>query len=248
MAPKNRIWTLNDLNGSSQSFTPPEESKGPQHASAKSSSSTKAYEQEEPANDPLATEYCQPINPKDGVPLYQIPNLLSDKFCEETLKRIHQEFLPIIQRRKFNVKSISELCCCGDGLDHRPKRGRKIRKISNNVLGYNMTRWHGRSKAHTIHLRLRNPKNHNQLFAWEDVAGTMAHELSHCVHGPHNEAFYKLMEEILEGKKLWNKGVLHVSCCFINVNSSSKSHSDTMIVLSRACYTTGQSNGIQSRL
>lgn len=202
MAPKNRIWTINDLkgSGSSQSFTPPEESKSLQNPYAKASSTSKPNNQEKDINNPLAVDYCQPIDPKESVPLFHIPNLMSDKVCEDTLKRIHQEFLPIIRRRKFNVKSISELCCCGDGLDHRPKRGRKLRKMSNNVLGYNMTRWHGRSKTHTIHLRLRNPNNHNQLFAWEDVAGTMAHELSHCVHGPHNAAFYKLMEEILEGK------------------------------------------------
>lgn len=246
MAPKNRIFTLKDLNGSSHTFTPPEASKGPQHAQAKSSSNIPAYQQEEPVNNPLAAKYCQPINPKDKVPLHHIPNLLSDKVCEDTFNRIHQEFLPIIQRRKFNVKSISELCCCGDGLDHTKGKRRKLRKMANNVLGYNMTRWHGRSKTHTIHLRLRNPKNHNQLFPWEDVAGTMAHELSHCVHGPHNAAFYKLMEEILEGKKKrWKKGVLNFSRLF-----TSKSHSDIHCdcVLHRACYITDESNGIQSWL
>ena len=34
--------------------------------------------------------------------------------------------------------------------------------------------------------------------SYEDVAGTMAHELAHCVHGPHNASFYKLMDEILD--------------------------------------------------
>jgi DNA-dependent metalloprotease WSS1 len=33
---------------------------------------------------------------------------------------------------------------------------------------------------------------------YEDVAGTLAHELSHCEFGPHNDKFYKLMDEILE--------------------------------------------------
>ncbi|KAL3914444.1 MAG: hypothetical protein SGARI_000117 [Bacillariaceae sp.] len=70
--------------------------------------------------------------------------------------------------------------------------------MGDNVLGYNQTSCSRDGKTHTIHLRLRHPRQHDRLFSWEDVAGTMAHELAHCVHGPHNDKFYKLMEEILE--------------------------------------------------
>jgi hypothetical protein len=33
---------------------------------------------------------------------------------------------------------------------------------------------------------------------WEDIAGTMAHEMSHCIHHNHGKEFFLLMEEILE--------------------------------------------------
>ena len=126
--------------------------------------------------------------------------------CRQTLERIWKEFEPIIRRRGYNIRSISELCCCGDGLDSQ--RPRPLKKQSDNVWGYNQTTFVRRrgggghqqqTTSHTIHLRLRQPCHHTtQLLPWEDVAGTMAHELSHCVHQNHSKAFYQLMEEILE--------------------------------------------------
>lgn len=68
--------------------------------------------------------------------------------------------------------------------------------MPNNVLGYNLTTFSGR-KTHAIHLRLRHPKTH-ELLDYESIAGTMCHELAHCVVGPHNAEFYKVMEEIEE--------------------------------------------------
>jgi len=149
-------------------------------------------------------DYCKPIGEghvPNKIPLYEIPNLAQSNVCRSMLNRIHDEFLPIIRRRGYPVTSISELCCCGDGLDS--VRQGKCRKMNNNVWGYNQTttmRRGGTVKtSHTIHLRLRQPRNHqHQFFSYEDVAGTMAHELSHCVHQNHSQAFYKLMEEILE--------------------------------------------------
>jgi hypothetical protein len=196
MAPQNnRIVTLNDVTNN-------------RNRVAEDSSSSKANPTS--SSNPLAAEYCQPAsnNNNSNIKLCHIPGLPLDDVCEQTLKRIHQEYLPIIQRRGYHVLSISEMCCCGDGLDHatapsttkrggRRKQQRKLRKQSNNVWGYNMTRF-GRPKTHTIHLRLRDPQNHARLLPWEDVAGTMGHELSHCVHQNHGAGFYKLMEEILE--------------------------------------------------
>lgn len=40
--------------------------------------------------------------------------------------------------------------------------------------------------------------NHSTFLPYEDIAGTMCHELAHCMVGPHNAAFYKAMEEIEE--------------------------------------------------
>ena len=200
MAPQNRIWTLNDVTNNRESNNEEPSIRSSQAPKSSGDASTTR-------NNPLAAPYCQPASSNGGtgtpstIPLYQIPNMAMDDVCADTLSRIFEEFYPIIKRRGYNVLSISELCCCGDGLDHAPGRRRKLRKQSANVWGYNTTMFGGgRSrKSHTIHLRLRQPRNHMRLLPWEDVAGTMAHELSHCIHGNHGPAFEKLMEEILDG-------------------------------------------------
>jgi hypothetical protein len=147
--------------------------------------------------------------------IHHIPGLPESDTTLAMLRRIHREFDPIIQRRGYRVLSISEMCCCGDGLDYeiltdvtnnanvaaaaalKPPAARKRRKrriMSSNILGYNQTR----GRVHTIHLRMRDARHHHRLFCYEDVAGTMAHELAHCEHSAHNAQFYKLMDEILE--------------------------------------------------
>lgn len=108
------------------------------------------------------------------------------------------EFEPIIRRRNYNVRSVSEFCCCGDGLDFEPGSRRKRPKQPNNLLGYNQTSSGRFGKFHTIHIRLRSEANHAVFKLYEDVAGTMAHELAHCVVGPHNDKFNKLMDEIID--------------------------------------------------
>jgi hypothetical protein len=183
---KNRIWTLKDVSNNSNPRL--------------SSAPPKPPPTQQP-KEPWKASFCQPTTPGSGVanvPLYHIPTLRSHEVCRQTLERIREEFLPIIRRRGYNVLSISEFCCSGDGLDYVGKK-RPLRKQPNNVLGYNSTRFFGNhQRSHTIHIRLRDPRNHLQLLSWEDVAGTMAHELSHCVHQNHGQEFYKLMEEILE--------------------------------------------------
>jgi hypothetical protein len=133
-----------------------------------------------------------------------IPHLPNAKQCRSLLERIYKEFYPIMEKRGYNVSSLSEMCCCGDGLDHNNQRkGRRTLKIMGpQVGGYNMTtRGGGRrygTKSHSIHLRLRSAQDHSIVLSYEEVAGVMAHEMAHCVHGPHNAAFYKLMDEILD--------------------------------------------------
>lgn len=213
MAPKKRIVTLKDLTShrmSSDGDDAAEDLRDGWHDSRKRTDGGVPLA---PPNNP---GYCQPVG-KDGggggdrsIPLYILPGLPQSDVCEATLKRIHDEFLPIIRRRGYNVRSVSELCCCGDGLDHRPeteggrRRRRDCPRMGDNVLGYNRTtsssgRAGTTARSHTIHLRLRDSRNHaGRLLPWEDVAGTMAHELSHCVHQNHGDAFFRLMEELLE--------------------------------------------------
>jgi hypothetical protein len=157
--------------------------------------------------------FCQPAICSSGgnhIPCYVIPGMPQVDVCKTILQRVHQEFLPIIQRRGYNVQSISEICCCGDGLDistgnnsttQPGQRGPLRKRVSDSVLGYNAKSWSSTGDGqnrHTIHLRLRHPRQHQRLFSWEDVAGTMAHELAHCVHWSHDEKFFHLMEEIME--------------------------------------------------
>jgi hypothetical protein len=44
-----------------------------------------------------------------------------------------------MMRRNYSVLSISEMCCCGDGLDYEPTAANGKRRMSHNILGYNMT-------------------------------------------------------------------------------------------------------------
>jgi len=122
-------------------------------------------------------------------PLGDLPDADRAKAILERLKR---EFLPIAKARGYTVTSLSEMCCCGDA----GRRGRGGRLMSNNVWGYNQTS--GRRGTCRISIRLRQPSDHGALIPYENAAGTMAHELAHCVHGNHSAAFYKLMDEIAE--------------------------------------------------
>jgi len=60
------------------------------------------------------------------------------------------------------------------------------KKVSDNVPGYNFNQ-------REIHLRLRKPHTH-EIFAYEDVATTMCHEMAHCKISTHNKQFFALME------------------------------------------------------
>ena len=78
--------------------------------------------------------------------IQHIPNLDNEAAAATILQRIHSEFGTLINRRGWNIKSITEMCCCGDGLDHccstssRTTQQRKrtpLKIMPNNVLGYN---------------------------------------------------------------------------------------------------------------
>jgi DNA-dependent metalloprotease WSS1 len=133
-----------------------------------------------------------------------LPTLQHADQARAMLLRIAREFQPIIVRRQYNVLSISEMCCCGDGLDHEPsmaKQRRKRRIMDRNILGYNMTHYsggHNRRPSSRIHIRLRHHADHNRFFDYEEVAGTLAHELAHCEFSKHDDKFFKLMDEILD--------------------------------------------------
>ncbi|KAJ1831836.1 hypothetical protein LPJ63_003988 [Coemansia sp. RSA 2711] len=59
-----------------------------------------------------------------------------------------------------------------------------------NLLGLNVNR------GAEIRIRLRSPHNDGELLAYPDLVGTMLHELAHIERGPHDAAFYALLDTL----------------------------------------------------
>lgn len=59
----------------------------------------------------------------------------------------------------------------------------------NHLLGLNVNR------GSKICLRLRSPNNDKWFLDTNEIVGTMLHELVHNTQGPHNNVFYKLLDE-----------------------------------------------------
>jgi DNA-dependent metalloprotease WSS1 len=191
MSSLNKIWTISDFGSSASGRVSDSPSVRPAAVAASSDYTSAQPKPGSTAQQPFAFKCCH------------IPTLPNAHQAESLLHRVVREFQPILTRRNYNVLSISELCCCNDGLDFDPTasggKRRKRRIMSNNIWGYNQTSFgRGRGKSHTIHVRLRQPSDHARFLPYEDVAGTLAHELSHCEHSDHNDKFYKLMDEILD--------------------------------------------------
>ena len=167
------------------------------------------------SNQPLGTLHPHTSNgfgilAEEGLTRYYcIPGLHHSEQVAAMMKQLAKEFAPIIKRRGYQLYSVSELCCCGDGLDmnelgghgKRVKAGQKISGVEQHECsGYNSTKLGRRGQwktRHTIHLRVRNVKNHNIILPYGNLVDTMCHELAHCIHhGGHPPAFYDLMDEI----------------------------------------------------
>jgi WLM domain len=149
--------------------------------------------------------------------LFQMPNAQQ---TAATLRRLAHEFIPILRQRQYNVTSVSEFCCCGDGMDYQlggqslsVRPGERIAgHESERVMGYNRVvllhdgtnqycgkRPFGIDTARytsSIHLRLRSPSDHSQFVSYEQVCEHFCHELAHCVYHDHSTAFYALMRDI----------------------------------------------------
>ena len=108
------------------------------------------------------------VPPSTTIFVQHIPFLPNDREAAAILNRIHSEFHKIIERRCWNVMSITEMCCCGDGLDcketqplhfryfcpsqkkqkHKTnQRKRNIKIMPYNVLGYNLTSSNNNGKS-----------------------------------------------------------------------------------------------------
>ena len=190
-----------------------------------------------------ATLSCRPTNPiaavisfplplvaeHDGIRFYHMSHLAGAPQAAAMMQQIAQEFMPIIRRRGYFIWTVSEMCCCGDGLDTGELGGQRRRLAARvringmeqcDIYGYNRTSHQGGNGGcratlfgnnrtrHSIHLRLRHPQHHDVLRRYADVAQTMCHELAHCVHYKgHTPEFFQLEAEIQqEYASLWQSG------------------------------------------
>ncbi|KAL8817788.1 MAG: hypothetical protein Q9223_003449 [Gallowayella weberi] len=101
-----------------------------------------------------------------------------------TLRKVASLVKPIMRQRSWRVGILTEF--------FPPEQ---------NLLGLNWNR------GQKICLRLRYPGDERQFLPLEEVVDTMLHELCHNVHGPHNEAFHNLWNQLRdEHEALIRKG------------------------------------------
>ncbi|KAF8049059.1 hypothetical protein N665_2307s0002 [Sinapis alba] len=103
------------------------------------------------------------------------------KILEKVANQVH----PIMTRRKWRVKLLSEFC---------PTNPR--------LLGVNVNR------GVQVKLRLRRVNHDGDFLSYHEILDTMLHELCHNAHGPHNASFYKLWDDLRkECEELMSKGI-----------------------------------------
>ncbi|KAG6046888.1 hypothetical protein E4U39_000966 [Claviceps sp. Clav50 group G5] len=90
-----------------------------------------------------------------------------------TLKKVASLVKPIMRARGWKVGQLAEFY---------PEQA--------NLLGLNVNR------GMKICLRLRYPGDRNQFLPTEHVVDTMLHELAHIVHGPHDQQFHALWDQL----------------------------------------------------
>ncbi|KAL4797457.1 WLM domain-containing protein [Aspergillus venezuelensis] len=89
------------------------------------------------------------------------------------LRKIASVVKPIMRRRMWRVGTLCEF------YPHQ-----------RNLLGLNI------NGGQKICLRLRYPGDQNQFLPFDQVVDTMLHELCHIVHGPHNQQFHALWNQL----------------------------------------------------
>ncbi|KAL1919316.1 uncharacterized protein VTP21DRAFT_2009 [Calcarisporiella thermophila] len=106
-----------------------------------------------------------------------VRTLNKDKEAEaqSILKRIASQVKPIMKRRGWRIGALSEFY---------PKNP--------NLMGLNV------NKGQEIKLRLRYSYDEKKFMEYDYILGTMLHELVHIVHGPHDQKFYALLDQLFE--------------------------------------------------
>ncbi|CAE7341373.1 WSS1, partial [Symbiodinium sp. CCMP2456] len=108
------------------------------------------------------------------------------------LERVQRNAEAVLRARGWRVLELVELCCCKAAPEQKP----------GSVAGWCIPA--GDAKTATrIALRLRAPKGQgHRIMPFEEVFGTMLHELTHIIHLKHTAAFYELMDEL---SKQWEQ-------------------------------------------
>ncbi|BDA50451.1 probable DNA-dependent metalloprotease WSS1 [Coccomyxa sp. Obi] len=97
--------------------------------------------------------------------------------AKDLLERVAKQVQPVMRKHSWTVPLLSELSS---------KNGR--------LWGLNIGG--GGGKTQEIKLRLRESGSRSSFLSYDFILGTMLHELVHNVHGPHNAAFYALLDKI----------------------------------------------------
>lgn len=122
--------------------------------------------------------------------------MYDDKQAHNLLNRAAEQVKPIMAKRNWVVPLLIEFY-----------------PDTPNLLGMNHN--HGQK----IEVRLRYANNENAFLPYEEILVTLLHELVHIEIGPHNAAFYKLMDELkAECEDLMARGITPPSADFANSN------------------------------
>ena len=99
--------------------------------------------------------------------------LTNDESAKKLLVTACEVVKPIMMKRSWRVVIVKEFI---------PRNDR--------LLGVNVNR------GMEVRIRLREGKNSTRLFPFEDIVGTLLHELVHNKFGRHDKFFYDLLVEI----------------------------------------------------
>ncbi|RLN50783.1 hypothetical protein BBJ28_00020892 [Nothophytophthora sp. Chile5] len=103
--------------------------------------------------------------------------------AQQLLERLATAVLPILTQRRFPVRRL---------LEFFPSNG--------SLLGMNVNRgakiYIRRTWTLTGRLLLRPKRTPTSFLPYEALLETLLHELTHMVHGPHNQAFYQYLDEL----------------------------------------------------
>ncbi|EWC48046.1 hypothetical protein DRE_02625 [Drechslerella stenobrocha 248] len=97
----------------------------------------------------------------------------------DILKRVASLVKPIMRRHGFRIARLAEF----------------YPEMEPNLLGLN-TSFPGSRALPIIQLRLRHSHDSRVFLDYDHVVDTMLHELSHCVHGPHDDKFWALFRSL----------------------------------------------------